>query len=74
MNNDLLETIICKNDIKIVLSKIEELLQNTKNIKNIKVVDENDDEIVILVSDTSITEREAKMWWSGYQAWLLANN
>jgi len=71
MNNWVL-SIICKNNVKSVLGKIEGILKDKDNIKSVKVVDETKDEIVVLVSNNEITDRDAKMWWDGYQAFLAS--
>lgn len=62
--------IICDNDAKTIISKLQDYLSKGGIIKYIKVVDENDTQIVILVDDKPISHQIADAWWSGYKAAL----
>jgi len=59
--------IICSNDLSEILDKIQDILQKN-SIKSVKLVDQSDDQVVILISDKEITEEQSKIWWAGYQA------
>ncbi len=62
--------IICKNDTQSVIVKLQDYVNKGGIIKCINLADLADDKVVILVSDQQITERDVKIWWSGYQAAL----
>jgi len=64
--------IICQNNAAIVLNKIKEYLANDKLVQDICVLEENDEQIVFLLGEKEIKEKEAKIWWSGYSAGLKA--
>ncbi len=67
-----MEPIICQNDAEIVLNKMKEYLLNGKSIKDILVLDRNNDQIVFLLEDSSISEDQARIWWDGYNSGLKA--
>lgn len=66
----ILEPIICKNNIKTVVSKIQEFLENGGIIKGIYLVDDVENQVVLLISDEEITQQTAEIFWAGYQAAL----
>jgi len=61
--------IICKNDLRSVIGKIEEYLQKSP-IKSIRLVDFTDKDIVLLVDNQPISQEMADIWWQGYKAAL----
>ena len=65
-----LEPIICKNDIRTAVNKIQEYLENGRIIKGIYLVDHNEGQIVLLISDEEVTQQVAEIFWTGYQAAL----
>lgn len=67
-----MDPIICQNDAGIVLSKIKEYLTNSKTVQDICILEENDDQIVFLLGEKKISEKDAKIWWSGYSAGMKA--
>lgn len=67
-----MEPIICQNDAKVVLKKIKEYLGSGKPIKDICVLDHNDEQIVFLLGDSNISEDKARIWWDGYSSGLKA--
>lgn len=67
-----MEPIICQNDAEIVLKKVKEYLENGKPIKDICLLDQNNDQIVFLLGDSKISEDKARIWWDGYSSGLKA--
>lgn len=67
-----MEPIICQNDAAIVLSKVKEYLADGKTIKDVCVLDQNNDQIVFLLGATRISEDKARIWWDGYSSGLKA--
>ncbi|KKM97170.1 hypothetical protein LCGC14_1170740 [marine sediment metagenome] len=65
-----LEPIICKNDVKIIVNKIQEYLENGGIIKSVYLVDHAEGQIVLLIGDEEITQAMAEIFWTGYQAAL----
>lgn len=60
--------IICANNAKTIVLKIQEHLKNNGTIKGMYVVDFNDNQVVILVSsEEEIEEKLARIWWNGYK-------
>jgi len=62
--------IICKNDVESVIVKLQDYVDSGGTIKCLNLADLADNNVVILVSDQQIAERDVKIWWSGYQAAL----
>ncbi len=67
-----MEPIICQNEADIVLKKVKEYLSEGNSIKDICVLDQNDDQIVFLLGDSDISEDKARIWWDGYSSGLKA--
>ncbi len=61
-----MEAIICKNDVNIVLIRIQEFLKEGGTIGGVCVVEQNADQVVILLDEKHISEDSAKVWWSGF--------
>jgi hypothetical protein len=57
---------MCQNDVKEVLSLLQQYIDTGKSIRSLKLMETNDKQCVILVSDTEIDDRLAECWWSGY--------
>jgi len=67
------DPIICSKDAKIVIQTIEKYLQKgNKTIKDIQLVETNDNQIVFLVDAKPISEEAAQIWWSGYSEGMKA--
>lgn len=63
--------IICANNAKTIVARIQEYLQDEGIIKGMHVVDFNDQQVVILISNEEpIDERTARVWWQGYTSAL----
>lgn len=67
-----MEPIICQNDAQIVLNKMKEYLADGKTIKDVCLLDQNNDQIVFLLGETKISEERARIWWDGYSSGLKA--
>lgn len=67
-----MDPVICKNDPGIVLNKIQEFLNQGRIIKDLLVLERTNQQIVLLLSEDKIDEKEAKIWWSGFSAGLRA--
>lgn len=67
-----MEPIICQNDAGIVLKRVKEFLANNKPIKDVCLLDQNNDQIVFLLGDTEISEDKARIWWDGYSEGMKA--
>lgn len=69
---DSITPIICQNDAEILIHKMKEFLENEESIKDICLLEKNNEQVVFLLSDKSISEEKAKIWWSGYSEGLKA--
>ncbi len=67
-----MEPIICQNDAEIVLKKLKEYLATGKAIKDVCLLDRNNDQIVFLIGDTKVDEDKARIWWDGYSTGMKA--
>ena len=67
-----MEPIICQNDATVVLNKVKEYLSKGKSIKDMCILDHNNDQIVFLLGDSNISEDKARIWWDGYSSGLKA--
>ncbi|KKK51118.1 hypothetical protein LCGC14_3118180 [marine sediment metagenome] len=67
-----MEPIICQNDAEIVLNRVKEYLATGKQIKDVCLLDQNNDQIVFLLGDAEISEDKARIWWDGYSSGLKA--
>jgi len=65
------DPIICQNNAETVLEQVKEYLVN-KTLKDICILDKNNDQIVFLLGDTEISEDKARTWWDGYTSGLKA--
>ncbi len=65
-----MESIICDNDTRTILDKMQVLIEKGCIIKGICLVDCTDDQAVILIDNEPINPKMAKVWWSGYKAAL----
>jgi len=63
---------ICQNNSEIVLNRVKEYLSTGRSIKDICILDQNNDQIVFLLSDNTISEDKARIWWDGYSSGLKA--
>ncbi len=74
--NSTMEPIICQKDVRIIVNKIQEYLQNNGIIKGIRLVDDTGNQVVLLVDEEVIEQKVADAWWSGYNSFLgeQANN
>lgn len=62
-----MEAIICKNDLSVIIDKLQEYLTEG-HIKGMRLVDSSDQQVVILVDDKHITQERANDWWDGFKA------
>lgn len=67
-----MEPIICQNKAEIVLNKVKEYLSSGKSIKDVCILDQNNDQIVFLLGDSYISEDKARIWWDGYSQGMKA--
>ncbi len=67
-----MKPIICQNDAEIVINKIQEFVHNGGIIKDICMIDKNESQVVMLLSDKSISQEKARIWWNGYSEGLKA--
>ena len=65
-----MKPIICKNETRDVLEKLQEYADNDGIIKSLYLVDQTQEQTVILVAEEPITKEVAEIWWSGYIAAL----
>ena len=61
-----MEAIICKNDVRIVLSRIQGFLKKGGIIKDLYALEIDNDQMVLILHDKEIDESTAKIWWNGY--------
>lgn len=62
--------ILTTNDVQDVIKDIQEYLDKGGIIKSVKVVDQTDNQVVVILDDTPITQEKADIWWSGYRSGL----
>lgn len=70
--SETIHPIICQNDLAVIISKIEEYLNEDRIVKGIKLVDQTDEQVVLLISEEPIDQKMADIWWSGFNAFLGA--
>ena len=58
--------IICDNSIKSVVDKIQEYVEKGSTIRGIRLVDQTEEQVVILVDDKPIGQDKADVWWEGF--------
>jgi hypothetical protein len=58
--------IICKNDLRTVIDKIQEYLEKEGTIQGIRLVDNSESQAVFLIDDQLISQRDAELFWTGY--------
>ncbi len=62
-----MQPLICENDARTVIIKIQEHLQENGIIKGICLVDSTEKNIVLLLDDEPIDPKMAEVWWAGYK-------
>ena len=60
--------IICKNEVLFIVNKIQEFLQNHGTIKGIRLVDQTEEQVVLLVDENPIGQEKADIWWEGFRS------
>lgn len=65
-----MKPIICDNDAEIVINKIQDFIKAGGTIKDICIIEKNSSQIVMLLSDRTISQEKAKIWWNGYSEGL----
>jgi len=66
------DPIICQNDAGIVLKRVKEYLSSGKTIKDLCILDQNNNQIVFLLGEDKISEEKARIWWDGYSSGMKA--
>ena len=66
----MVKSIICKNDLKTVIERIKNIIDEGISIGGVELVDVTEKQVVILVADKNITPEMFDMWWDGYQTAL----
>ena len=61
--------IICSNNVEIVLNSIRAYLTHDE-IKDLVLVESNNEQVVFLVDSKAIPEDAAQIWWAGYSEGL----
>jgi len=65
-----MEPIICDNDARKLVQKIQEYVSAGGIIKSLRIVDFTDRQIVLLVGEEEISQQMAEIFWKGWQAAL----
>ncbi len=65
-----MQPIICKNDLKTIVDQLQEYVQKGRTIGGIRLVDQSDDQVVLLIGECPIDQNTADVFWSGWQAAL----
>jgi hypothetical protein len=65
-----MEAIICQNDARELVQKIQEYVEGGGIIKSLRIVDFTDDQVVLLVGEEDISQQMAEIFWKGWQAAL----
>lgn len=65
-----MKPIICSNDSVIILEKIKGFLDENGIMKDLCLLEQNDEQVVFLLSSEKINKDKADIWWSGYSAGL----
>ena len=58
--------IVCDNDLKTVLRKLQEYTAGGGIIGGMYLADSTEKQVIVLVSESPINEELANIWWSGY--------
>jgi len=62
--------IICENNLKSIIDRIQDYLLKKENIKGIRLVDQSDDQVVLLIDNHPIDQSKADAWWEGFKSAL----
>lgn len=63
-----METIFCKNNLPMVIDKLQDYLEKGRTIKGLRLVDISESQVVLLIDEQPITQERAHDWWDGYRA------
>jgi len=67
-----MEPIICDNNTKTIIKKIQEYLAGGCIIKSIYLIDHEGSQTILLIDDKEIDKKQAEVWWNGYSAGMQA--
>lgn len=62
-----LEIVICKNNTKDLVLNLKKQLQKDVVVKDLYIVESDDDNIVLLICDEEITDQVVQAFWLGYK-------
>jgi hypothetical protein len=65
--------IICRNDLRSVIDRLQDYLIKSGTIKGVRLVDQSDEQAVLLVDNKPIDQDKAVAWWEGFRAALEIN-
>ena len=62
-----MDTIICPNkNAEDIVHRLQDYLNEGRTIGGLSIVETEDDQVVLIVDDNPISDRDAKIWWNGY--------
>jgi len=62
--------VICSNNAENIIDSIKKYIKNNKTLQDIVLIEQNDKQVVLLLSDKEINDDQAAIWWSGYSEGL----
>ena len=62
--------IICENSLRPIVNKIQDYLAKSGTIRGIRLVDQSDEQVVLLVDENPIEQGKADVWWEGFRSAL----
>jgi len=65
-----MKAIICKSNLESVLKNMQEYLNKGGIIGGIRIVDQTENQVVLLIDKSNINQEKADIWWDGYQSAL----
>jgi hypothetical protein len=68
-----MDIIIAKNDAGELIKAIAQHCESKGPIGGIHIVDANSEEVALVVDESRITERDAKLIWSGWKIGLSSS-
>lgn len=65
--------IFCKSNICSVVNRLQDYLMKGGTIKGVRLVDQSDEQVVLLIDSQPIDQNQATAWWEGFKAALETN-
>lgn len=63
----MIHAIVCQNDLSSFCSCVQDYFEKGGIIKDLKILETTEDQVVLIVSDKTMTQECAEAFWCGYQ-------